>query len=261
MIQTDQIKVGYNETLIINSLSVEIPKERITTIIGPNGCGKSTLLKTIARILKPESGFVYLDGKAISQTTTKEVAKRMAILPQTAAAPAGLTVRELVTYGRFPHQSKFGKLKRDDLDAINWALEVTGLSELDKRPVEALSGGQRQRVWIAMALAQDTDVVILDEPTTYLDMAHQLDVLRLLEKLNKEQSKTIIMVLHDLNHASRFSHFLIAMRDGELITQGPPSEVMTVENLQQVFEIQAMLTACPFSQKPICLSYGKAEVG
>lgn len=183
----------------------------------------------------------------------------MAILPQTAEAPAGLTVRELVTYGRFPHQSKFGKLKQDDLDAIDWALEATSLRALEKRPTEALSGGQRQRVWIAMALAQDTEVVILDEPTTYLDMAHQLDILQLLEKLNNEQNKTIVMVLHDLNHASRFSHNLIAMRDGKLIKQGSPHEVMTATNLQEVFQIQAMLTVCPFSQNPICLSYGMKE--
>lgn len=259
MIQVDDVQVGYGEALIIDSLMVTIPKGKITTVIGPNGCGKSTLIKTIARILKTRSGAIYLDGKAISQTSTQKIARKMAILPQTAEAPAGLTVRELVTYGRFPHQSKFGKLKQDDLDAIDWALEATSLRALEKRPTEALSGGQRQRVWIAMALAQDTEVVILDEPTTYLDMAHQLDILQLLEKLNNEQNKTIVMVLHDLNHASRFSHNLIAMRDGKLIKQGSPHEVMTATNLQEVFQIQAMLTVCPFSQNPICLSYGMKE--
>lgn len=256
MIQVENVQVGYGDTLIIDSLNLSIPQKKITTIIGPNGCGKSTLLKTIARILKPKSGAVYLDGKAISQTPTQQLARQMAILPQSAEAPAGLTVRELVTYGRFPHQSRFGKLKPADIEAIDWALEATGLANLEKHPVEALSGGQRQRVWISMALAQDTDVVLLDEPTTYLDMAHQLDILQLLEKLNKEQQKTILMVLHDLNHASRFSHHLVAMRDGNLITQGPPHEVMTAANLQKVFQIEAMLTACPFSQNPICLSYG-----
>ncbi|MFA1819858.1 ABC transporter ATP-binding protein [Virgibacillus oceani] len=259
MIQVKDVQVGYGDALIIDSLNLTIPRGKITTVIGPNGCGKSTLIKTISRVLKAKNGAIYLDGKAISETSTKNIARRMAILPQSAEAPAGLTVRELITYGRFPHQSKFGKLKQDDLDAIDWALEVTGLSQLEKRPVEALSGGQRQRVWIAMALAQDTEVVILDEPTTYLDMAHQLDILQLLEKLNREQHKTILMVLHDLNHASRFSHHMIAMRDGKLVQQGAPHEVMTAPNLQEIFQIQAMLTVCPFSQKPICLSYGMKE--
>ncbi|CDQ38597.1 MULTISPECIES: ABC transporter ATP-binding protein [Virgibacillus] len=255
MIDIDQVQVGYEDTIIIDKLSVSIPKNKITTIIGPNGCGKSTLLKGIARILKPKTGGIYLDGKRISQTSTQEIAKKMAILPQSAEAPSGLTVRDLVTYGRFPHQPRFGKLKKVDIEAIDWALESTGLTDLEKRPLEALSGGQRQRVWIAMALAQDTEVVILDEPTTYLDMSHQLDILELLEKLNREQNKTVVMVLHDLNHASRFSHHLIAMRDGELITQGSPHEVMAEENLRKVFHIQPMLTVCPFSDKPICLSY------
>ncbi|MFD2627533.1 ABC transporter ATP-binding protein [Oceanobacillus kapialis] len=259
MIHVEDVQVGYGDALIIDSLNLTIPKGKITTVIGPNGCGKSTLIKTIARILKAQNGAIYLDGKAISRTSTKDIARKMAILPQSAEAPAGLTVRELITYGRFPHQSKFGKQRQEDLDAIDWALEATGLSDLEKRPVEALSGGQRQRVWIAMALAQDTEVVILDEPTTYLDMAHQLDILQLLDKLNREQNKTIVMVLHDLNHASRFSHHLIAMRDGKVIHEGAPHQVMTAPNLQDVFQIQAMLTVCPFSQNPICLSYGMKE--
>ncbi|MFJ7736536.1 ABC transporter ATP-binding protein [Lysinibacillus sp. NPDC097287] len=259
MIAVEQITVGYGPTIVIEELSVTITKGQITTIIGPNGCGKSTLLKTIARILKASHGAVFIDQQAIHETSTKEIAKKMAILPQTAEAPTGLTVRELITYGRFPHQSSFGRLKEDDLRAIDWALEATNLSEFQERPIEALSGGQRQRVWIAMALAQDTDILILDEPTTYLDMAHQLDVLQLLERLNQEQGKTIVMVLHDLNHASRFSHYLIAMRDGAMITEGTPERVMTCEHLQCIFQIQAMLTTCPFSQNPICLSYGKLE--
>ncbi|SEN91120.1 iron complex transport system ATP-binding protein [Amphibacillus marinus] len=259
MISVEDVKVGYDDQLIIDSLSITIPKGQITTIIGPNGCGKSTLLKSIARILKTSGGSIYLDGKSISQTPTKEVAQKMAILPQSAEAPAGLTVRELVTYGRAPHQSRFGRLKQADLEAIDWALAETGLHELEDRAIDALSGGQRQRVWIAMALAQDTEVVILDEPTTYLDMSHQLDILQLLEKLNKNQKKTIVMVLHDLNHASRFSHHLIAMRNGALVTHGVPNDVMTAANLQYVFNINAMLAVCPFSQNPICLSYGKVE--
>ncbi|MEK4425208.1 ABC transporter ATP-binding protein [Solibacillus sp. FSL K6-1523] len=259
MIAVEQITVGYGTTIIIEELSITIPKGQISTIIGPNGCGKSTLLKTIARILKASHGAVFINQQAIHETSSKEIAKKMAILPQTAEAPAGLTVRELITYGRFPHQTSFGRLKEEDVKAIDWALEATNLTEFQQRPIEALSGGQRQRVWIAMALAQDTDILILDEPTTYLDMAHQLDILQLLERLNKEQGKTIVMVLHDLNHASRFSHYLIAMRDGALITEGTPNRVMTGDHLQGIFQIQAILTTCPFSQNPICLSYGKIE--
>lgn len=257
MIDVEEITVGYGSKIIIEELSVAIPKGQITTIIGPNGCGKSTLLKTISRILQASHGAVFIDQKAIHETSTKEIAKKMAILPQTAEAPDGLTVFELVAYGRFPHQSSFGRLKKEDIEAIDWALEATNLTEFQERPIQALSGGQRQRVWIAMALAQDTDILILDEPTTYLDMAHQLDVLQLVERLNKEQGKTIVMVLHDINHASRFSDFLIAMYNGEIVTEGIPERVVTCEHLQQIFQIQAILSICPFSQKPICLSYGK----
>lgn len=251
----DQVVIGYAQTNIIDDLSVSIPKNKITTIIGPNGCGKSTLLKAISRILKTKQGTVYLDGKAIHRLETKEVAKKMALLPQTADAPGGLTVFELVSYGRFPHQKGFGTLKKDDYEYINWAIEVTGLEEFRDRPIEALSGGQRQRVWIAMALAQDTEILILDEPTTYLDLAHQLDILLLLQRLNEQEGRTIVMVLHDLNHASRFSHYLIAMKDGSLITEGKPEEVMTCGNLQKVFNIEANIMTCPFSNNPICLSY------
>ncbi|MBS4209322.1 ABC transporter ATP-binding protein [Bacillus sp. FJAT-50079] len=255
ILTVDQVAVGYANAMIIDGLSVKIPERKITTIIGPNGCGKSTLLKAIARILKTQKGTVLLEGRAIHQLSTKEIAKKMAILPQTAEAPPGLTIFELVSYGRYPHQRGFGTLKKEDLQHIHWAIDVTGLSELKDRPVEALSGGQRQRVWIAMALAQDTEILILDEPTTYLDLAHQLDILLLLKRLNEEEGKTIVMVLHDLNHASRFSDYMIAMKDGTIVTEGAPDEVMTCANLQAVFEIHATLMACPFSQNPICLSY------
>ncbi|MCM3758348.1 ABC transporter ATP-binding protein [Sporosarcina aquimarina] len=251
----DRAAIGYSNALIIEELSLSIPKNKITTIIGPNGCGKSTLLKAVARILKMKSGAVYLDGDAIHRLDTKEVAKKMAILPQTANAPGGLKVYELVSYGRFPHQKRIGSLKKEDYAAIDRAIEVTGLNEFKDRPIEALSGGQRQRVWIAMALAQETEILVLDEPTTYLDMAHQLDILLLLKRLNEEEGRTIIMVLHDLNHASRFSDYMIAMKDGELITEGSPEDVMTCSNLQQVFNIDASIVKCPFSENPICLSY------
>jgi iron complex transport system ATP-binding protein len=251
----EKVSIGYSGNLIIDNLSVHIPEGKITTIIGPNGCGKSTFLKSISRILKPKNGTIFLDGKAIEKQSTKEIAKKMAILPQSAEAPPGLTVFELVSYGRFPHQRGFGKLTKEDINYINWALEVTGLTAFSKRPVEALSGGQRQRVWIAMALAQGTDLLVLDEPTTYLDMAHQLEILNLLQKLNEEENRTIVMVIHDLNHAARFSHNMIALRDGQLIKQGTPNEVMTVQTLRDVFEIEAQIMPCPINCKPICLTY------
>jgi iron complex transport system ATP-binding protein len=258
-LEAREIGVGYANRLIIEDLSISIPKQEITTIIGPNGCGKSTLIKTIARILKARNGTVYLDGKAIHDMDTREVAKRMAIVPQTAQAPEGLTVFELVSYGRFPYRKAMGSLTKKDYEHIHWAIEVTGLAELKDQATSTLSGGQRQRVWIAMALAQGTDVLVLDEPTTYLDLAHQLEILMLLKRLNKEENRTIVMVLHDLNHASRFSDYMIAMKDGKVITEGTPGEVMTCENLQRIFQIHANLTLCPYSSHPICLSYQLCE--
>lgn len=255
VLSADRISVGYYDSLVIDGLQVTIPEKKITTIIGPNGCGKSTLLKAISRLLKTKKGTVYLDGKEIHSLPTKEIAKKMAILPQTAEAPAGLTVFELVSYGRYPHKKGMGTLKKEDIDQIMWALEVTGLSQFKDRPLDALSGGQRQRAWIAMSLAQDTEILVLDEPTTYLDLAHQLDVLILLKELNEKEGRTIVMVLHDLNHASRFSDYMIAMKDGKIVTEGPPETVMTSENLERVFEIKAVLTGCPYSNHPICLSY------
>ncbi|WP_301110172.1 ABC transporter ATP-binding protein [Sporosarcina sp.] len=261
MIGIDRVQVGYGEHLIIEDLSVNIPSAKITTIIGSNGCGKSTLLKTIARVLKVKHGAVFIDGKSLQETPSKEIAKKMAVLPQTAEAPGGLTVQELITYGRFPHQNYFGKSSTEDKKMVEWALRVTNLERFAERPIEALSGGQRQRVWIAMALAQDTDILILDEPTTYLDMAHQLDILELLKELNCKQNKTIVMVLHDVNHASRFSHYLIAMREGDIVTEGKASEVMTTHNLREIFDIQPYFAVCPISGNPICLSYEKAVKG
>jgi len=252
---TEDISISYGERLIVKNLDVVIPDGKITTIIGSNGCGKSTLLKAMTRIIPHQSGSVLLDGKHISKIHTKQLAKEMAILPQTPESVAGLTVGELVSYGRFPHQKGFGKLSQHDIEAIDWALESTNTKEFKDRSVDALSGGQRQRAWIAMALAQETDIIFLDEPTTYLDMAHQLEVLELLQKLNEEQGRTIVMVLHDLNQAARFADYIIAMKDGEVVKAGSPQEILTKDILRKVFQIDAEIGEDPRTKKPICLTY------
>jgi len=254
-LEVESIRVGYENKTIVHDLSLQIPDGKITTIIGSNGCGKSTLLKAITRILKHESGQVILDGQNISKMNTKELAKELAILPQSPESAHGLTVEELVSYGRFPYQRGFGNLSQKDKDAIDWALQVTKTEDFRLQSVDALSGGQRQRVWIAMALAQETDIIFLDEPTTYLDMAHQLEVLELLYKLNEEQGRTIVMVLHDLNQAARFSDYIVALSQGELIKFGTAEEVMVPEVLKKVFNIDAVIGQDPRTNKPMCITY------
>lgn len=244
-ITTTNLAIAYEDKLIVDGLNMNIPKGKITTIIGPNGCGKSTVLKTVGRILKPKEGLVYLNGDDIRNLSTKEVAQKMAILPQSPQAQGGLTVGELVSYGRFPHKKGFGKLSPEDKKVIEWALEITKLTELEVTMVDNLSGGQRQRVWIAMALAQQTDLILLDEPTTYLDMAYQLEVLELLYNLNREQSCTIVMVLHDLNLAARFADYMIAIRSGSIISHGTPEEIMTKKVLKDTSILMQKLCGAP----------------
>lgn len=252
---TKDLYVGYYEKNIITQMNIEFKSNEITTIIGPNGCGKSTLLKVITRIIPHSKGSILLDGQSIAKENTKKLAQRMAILPQTQDSASGLTVGELVSYGRFPYQRGFGKLTSSDYEVIDWALKVTNTYDYKFRTVDSLSGGQRQRVWIAMALAQETETIFLDEPTTYLDMAHQLEVLELLKNLNQTQQRTIIMVLHDLNHAARFSHNMIALKDGKLIKAGTSEEVMKKDVLQEVFNIDAEIDWDIRTGKPICVSY------
>lgn len=249
------ISVGYQQNVIISTMDVQIPRGKITSIIGPNGCGKSTLLKALSRMLPIRSGEIVLDGKKIAEMPTVEIAKEMAILPQAPQAPSGLTVSELVAYGRYPHQKGFGKLRKEDREVIHWALEITHMEEFADRNIDALSGGQRQRAWIAMALAQDTPVILLDEPTTYLDMAHQLEVLELLEDLNRKQKKTIALVIHDLNLAARFSDWMIAMRGGKMMYKGTPEEIMTEQMMADVFSLKAYIKDDPWAKKPMCVSY------
>lgn len=214
MLETQHLKLAYDNLTVVESLDVHIPQGKITALVGPNGCGKSTLLRGLARLLKPKRGSVLLDGKDIHSISTREIAKRMGLLSQGPVAPEGLTVRELVAQGRYPHQTWLQQWQADDEAAVNNALNITGMSALAERPVDALSGGQRQRAWIAMTLAQQTGIILLDEPTTYLDMSHQIEVLTLLERLNRDECRTIVMAGHYLNHASRHAHYIVAMCEG-----------------------------------------------
>lgn len=249
------ITVGYDGVEIIKNLDVAIPEGKITAIIGPNGCGKSTLLKGMSRLLPLQTGSILLDGKSIEKMKGREIAHVLSILPQSPVAPADLTVEELVSYGRYPHQKGFGRLKSKDREKIQWALEITNLVSLKDRGLETLSGGQRQKVWIAMALAQDTEIILLDEPTTYLDLVHQLEVLQLLERLNRETDKTIVLVIHELNMAARFSHHMIAVKEGRIQAQGTPEQIMTPAVLAEVFHIDAVIVKDPTDHKPVCITY------
>lgn len=255
----EEVTVSYDEQPIVDQLSLQIPDGKVTALIGANGSGKSTILKTIARLLKPQRGHVYLDGKSIQRMNTKQAAKQLAILPQHPTVPEGLTVGELISFGRYPHQSGLGTMTKEDRSMVAWALEVTGLEEYADRPLDHMSGGQRQRAWIAMALAQGTDFLLLDEPTTYLDLAHQLEVLQLLRRLNREEGKTIVMVVHDLNHASLFADHIAAIKRGAVISQGKPSEVLTPERIRAVFDIEADIIQCPRTGAPLCLPFALSK--
>ena len=254
-ISAEHISVAYEDKVILKDLSLDLLDGNITTIIGSNGCGKSTLLKALTRIQAIKSGQILIDGETIAKLSTKEVAKKIALLPQVLEATEGISVYELVSYGRFPHQKYLGNLTSFDRDKIHWAMEVTRVTPYANLDVDRLSGGQRQRVWIAMALAQDTDTIFLDEPTTYLDMNHQLEILELLYRLNQENHKTIIMVLHDLNLAARFSDCLVAMKDGEIKYQGSAEEIMTDAILKDIFHIKAQIVTDPIFNRPTLLSY------
>ncbi len=252
---TKSLDIAYVDRMIVEDLNLSIPAGKITALVGANGSGKSTILKTMARLMKPVKGSVFLDGESIHRQSTKEVAKQLAILPQNPTAPEGLTVSELVSYGRFPHQKGFGSLSKEDKHIVQWAIEVTGMKDFYDRPVDQLSGGQRQRAWIAMALAQQTDILFLDEPTTFLDMAHQLEVLKLLQKLNEEEHRTVIMVVHDLNHATRYAHHMVAIKRGSVVAEGTPQQVMTKDVLRKVFGIEADIITDPRIGVPLCIPF------
>lgn len=251
----ENLETSYQKFPVFQDLNLNIKEGKITTIIGPNGCGKSTLLKTMGRILKQKSGKVYLQGQDLNTIHTKQIAKHLALLPQSPIAPAELKVEELISYGRYPHRNNANNLLPKDKKIIEWAMDITKTTSFRNRDLENLSGGQRQKVWIAMALAQETEVLLLDEPTTSLDMAHQLDVLQIVEKLNKDQKRTIVMVLHDINHAARFSHEIVAMKEGKIIKVGTPSEVITRDVLKEVFHIDARIMIDSHNGAPVCFSY------
>lgn len=250
---TRKLTLGYDRSPIISNLDVIIPKGKITALIGANGCGKSTLLRGLARLLQPKHGIVYLNGSNIFRLSTKIVAQQLGILPQGPVAPEGLTVKDLVSQGRYPYHQWWESWSTEDQYCVQKALEITDLLEMADRFVDTLSGGQRQRAWIAMALAQDTEVLLLDEPTTFLDLAHQVEVLKLLSNLNQQSGRTIVMVLHDLNQACRFAHYIIALRDGAIAASGSPQEVMTEENVHYVFGLACRIIPDPVVGTPLCI--------
>jgi iron complex transport system ATP-binding protein len=258
-IETKNLSLSYGETLIIDELDLKIPQGEITVFIGANGCGKSTLLRSIARLLKPKSGAVILEGEAIAKLSTKDVAKKMAILPQSPTAPEGLTVLQLVKQGRYPHQSWLKQWSEEDERKVNDALKATRLENLKERPVDSLSGGQRQRALIAMTLSQDTDVILLDEPTTYLDMAHQIEILDLLFELNEKRKRTVVMVLHDLNLACRYAHNIVALKNQKVYDQGKPEYVINGSTVKNVFGMDCEVTMDPLFGTPLCIPYGKGR--
>ncbi|WP_210505155.1 ABC transporter ATP-binding protein [Naasia sp. SYSU D00057] len=258
---TDALSVGYDDRLVLEDLSLTIPAGRISVIVGANACGKSTLLRSMARLLPPRSGRVLLDGRSIAEQPTREVAKVLGLLPQTPVAPDGIAVADLVARGRYPHRSFLRPWTTDDEQAVTSALRMTDVLELADRPVDELSGGQRQRVWIAMALAQGTDVLLLDEPTTFLDVTHQVEVLDLLTDLNRQSGTTIVMVLHDLNLAARYADELFAVKDGRLHSHGAPADVVTEATVREVFGMESRVVPDAVSGTPLVLPIGRHHSG
>ncbi|HET6709413.1 ABC transporter ATP-binding protein [Amycolatopsis sp.] len=252
-LRVQDLRVAYDDRVVIDGLDLDIPPGRITAIVGANACGKSTLLRTMARLLTPKSGAVYLDGRSIQDLPTRQVAQRLGILPQSPVAPEGMTVADLVGRGRAPHQSWWRQWSTSDEGAVASALAATEMTDLADRPVDELSGGQRQRAWIAMAVAQDTPVLLLDEPTTYLDLAHQIDVLDLVVDLNRADGRTVVMVLHDLPQACRYADHVIAMKAGRVVASGEPASVITEELVDEVFDVRCRVTPDPVSGTPMVI--------
>ncbi|WP_139368103.1 ABC transporter ATP-binding protein [Priestia abyssalis] len=258
-LETKSLTLSYGDTVIIDELNLTVPKGEITVFIGSNGCGKSTLLRSLARLLKPHSGSILIEGEMVSKLPTKEIAKQLAILPQGPVAPEGLTVLQLVKQGRYPYQKWYRQWSEEDERIVKHALQATGMEQLADRLVDSLSGGQRQRAWIAMTLAQDTDIILLDEPTTYLDMTHQIEILDLLFELNEKEQRTIVMVLHDLNLACRYAHHLVAIKDKTVYAQGKPEQVISRELVKDVFNMNCEVTVDPIFGTPLCIPHGRGR--
>lgn len=259
-LHADEVRLAYDKRVVADQLDVTIPDQSFTVVIGPNACGKSTLLRALARMLKPLHGAVFLDGQTISSYPSKEVARRLGLLPQTSIAPDGITVADLVARGRYPHQRLLRQWSRDDEAVVAEAMAQTGVTDLAERYVDELSGGQRQRVWLAMALAQQTSLLLLDEPTTFLDVAHQVEVLDLCADLHEQQGRTLVAVLHDLNHAARYATHLIVMRDGEIVATGAPGEVMTAELVERVFDLRCRVIDDPETGTPLVVPAARARL-
>jgi iron complex transport system ATP-binding protein len=259
-LSAEGLTLSYGDRTIIEHLDLVVPPGRITAIVGANGCGKSTLLRALARLLPAREGQVVLDGRALHGRPTKEIARTLGLLPQNPVAPEGIAVADLVGRGRHPHQKLLARWSAHDYDAVARALAATGIEDLAERSVDELSGGQRQRAWIAMSLAQETDILLLDEPTTFLDVAHQIEVLDLLTDLNREQGTTIVMVLHDMNLAARYADHLFALREGRIVASGDPHSVLTSELIRLVFDLDALVVPDPVSGAPIVLPRGRHHV-
>jgi iron complex transport system ATP-binding protein len=259
-LRAEHLRLAYDDRIVVDDLSVDIPTGALTVIVGPNACGKSTLLRALARLLTPKAGTVLLDGEQIRRMPTRVVAQKLGILPQQPIAPDGITVADLVGRGRHPHQRFFRQWSTDDERIVTDAMELTRTVELAERSVDELSGGQRQRAWIAMALAQGTEILLLDEPTTFLDLTHQVEVLDLLTELNAESGRTIVCVLHDLNLACRYAHHLVTMKDGRIVDEGPPGRVITEASVLEVFGLDARVIDDPVSGTPLIVPIGRHRV-
>jgi iron complex transport system ATP-binding protein len=256
-LRANRLRLAYDDRVVVEDLDLVVPPGRISVIIGANACGKSTLLRALARLLAPRAGTVHLDGRSIHSMPTRQVARRLGILPQAPVAPEGLTVIDLVGQGRAPHQTWWRQWSSADQDAVTAALRATGMLEYADHPVDELSGGQRQRAWIAMAVAQETSILLLDEPTTYLDLAHQVDVLDLVVDLNRSQRRTVVMVLHDLNQACRYADHVIVMKSGAIVAEGPPGGVVDAELVEDVFGLRCQVTSDPVSGTPLVIPIGR----
>jgi len=253
-LRADDITMAYDQRVVGEHLSVEIPDGGFTVIIGPNACGKSTLLRALSRLLRPRSGVVHLDGKDIHHQRARDVATRLGLLPQSAVAPAGISVFDLVRRGRYPHQSILSRWSVEDEDGVRRALAATRMEDLASRQVDELSGGQRQRAWVAMALAQESPILLLDEPTTFLDIAHQISLLDLFADLNHAGGRTLVAVLHDINHAARYAEHLVVMSGGRIVARGAPAEVLTEELIADVYGIEATLIEDPVNGGPLVIT-------